>query len=320
MKVLVSGATGFVMANLVRHFLEAGDTVIAADLNPPDAALARFWARLAGRADFHRLDVADAAAARAMIAEVQPEATVHGAAITTIPPEMERARFVETVRVNVDGTLHVLDALLAARARGRVVVVSSGSVYGPRADRAPITEDDPKAPQGVYGMTKWMAESLARRFADVHGLDLGVVRLASPFGPLERDRGARPLLSPIHAWATAALRGEPLRIGGDPTAPRDAIHAADVASAIAAILKSPRLAHDAYNVGWGFGTSAEQAIAALRRLVPGLKVDVDPAAPAPWTTRGPLRIDRLRQDLGWTPRHDLDSGLAAYLDWLRHES
>ncbi len=315
--MLVTGATGFVMANLVRHLLESGEPVVAADLNPPDTLLGRFWDGLPARAEFRRLDVTDAGAVRALVADVRPERTVHGAAITAIPPEMERARFVETVRVNVNGTVHVLEALRLAGVRGRIVVISSGSVYGPRRDGTPLDEEDPKFPHGVYAMTKWMAESLARRYAEIHGLDLGVARLASPFGPLERDRGARPLLSPIHAWTIAALRGETIRVGGDPTATRDAVHVADIASGIAAILRAPRLPHDAYNVGWGRGTSAADAIAALRRLIPGLKAEFDPTAPAPWTMRGPLLVERLRRDLGWNPRYDLDSGLSAYWEWMR---
>lgn len=317
MTVLVTGATGFVMCNLARHLAEQGHAVAAADLNAPHPALRAFLGGLAGPVTFHRLDVTDAAAVRALAGEVRPERVVHGAAITAIPPGVERARFLDTVAVNVMGTLNVLEAL-RARGCGRIVVVSSGSVYGPRPDLAPVGEDGATDPQGVYPITKLAADALARRFAAVHGLDLAVARLASPFGPFERDTGARPLLSAIHDWATTALRGETVRVSGEPGQRRDAVYAADVASGIAALLLAPRLPHDAYNVGWGRGTSAQEALDALGRLLPGLKVEFHPGEPSPWpTVRGPLSIDRLRADTGWAPRHDIASGLAAYLDWLR---
>lgn len=319
MTILITGATGFVMSNLARHLAERGHAVVAADLNPADDTLRRFLSGLAGEVTFPRMNVVDRQAVRALINEIRPERTVHGAAVTPIPPEVERARFLETVQVNVTGTLNVLDALRET-GTGRIVVVSSGSVYGPRTDVSPLFEDDPKHPQGVYALTKWAAEFLARRFAEVNNLDLAIVRLAAPFGPFERDTGSRPLLSLMHDWAVAAVRGEPIRVAGPPTFMRDAVHVADVANGIAAVVLAERLPHNIYNVGWGRGTTAEEALSTLERLVPGLKVESHPDESSPWASsaRGPLNCDRLRQDLGWTPRYDLESGLAACLDWLRN--
>jgi UDP-glucose 4-epimerase len=246
---------------------------------------------------------------------------VHGAAITAIPPDVERRRFVETTQVNVLGTLHVLDALRQL-GTGRIVIVSSGSVYGTRGDREPVTEDAVPQPQHVYPITKWAAEALAARYAAVNALDLAVVRLASPFGAFERDTGSRPLLSALNDWTRAALRGETLRIGGPPDALRDPIYLDDVASGIAAVLLAERLPHAVYNVGWGTGATTEQTLAAISRAVPGVKIERVPGEPSPWPalTRGVLSADRLRGDLGWTPRHDLDSGVAAYATWLRRHA
>lgn len=315
MTILVTGATGFVMSGLARHLAGRGHAVVAADLHPPDAALRDY---LGATVTFREVDVTDPAATGALVAGVRPERAVHGAAITAIPPETERRRFTRTTEVNVLGTLHVLDALREAGVR-RTVVVSSGSIYGARGDFVPVTEDDAAQPQGVYPITKWAAEALARRHAAINGLDLAVVRLASPFGAFERDTGSRPLLSAIHAWSRAALRGEPLRVGGPPTALRDPIYVDDVAAGIAAVLLADRTPHDVYNVGWGRGVTTAETLAALARLVPGMKIEMAPDEPSLWPSlvRGPLAADRLRRDLGWTPAYDLESGLAAYLAWLR---
>jgi UDP-glucose 4-epimerase len=316
--ILITGASGFVMSNLARHLAEAGHAVVAADRLPPDALLRDHLSGLPGAVRFREVDTTDPAAVQALIRAEAPARAVLGAAITATPPEAERARFLETVRVNVDGTLTVLDALREA-GTARVVVVSSTSVYGTRSDPSLIREDDPKQPATLYELTKWAGEALARRYARVHGLDFAAVRLASPFGPFERDTGSRPLLSPISGWAARAVRGEPIRLAGPLTLARDAIYVADVASAIATVLLAAPLPHDAYNVGWGHATTAEEALAVLGRLVPGLRVEHRADEPSPWAavTRAPLDPGRLRNDLGWRPRYDLESGLAAYLAWLR---
>jgi nucleoside-diphosphate-sugar epimerase len=321
MTILITGATGFVMSGLARDLAGRGHSVVAADLHLPDAALRQHLDGLGGAVTFCQLDVTNAGAVRALIGERRPERVVHGAAITAIPAEAERGRFVETTQVNVLGTLHVLEAIREFGAR-RTVVVSSGSVYGTRADEEPVTEEAVPQPQGVYPITKWAAEALAARYAAVNALDLAVVRLASPFGAFERDTGSRPLLSAINDWTRAALRGETLRIGGPSGARRDPIYLDDVASGIAAVLLAERLAHGVYNVGWGKGATTEDTLAAIRRAVPGVKIERVPDEPSRWPalTRGVLSADRLRRDLGWTPRHDLDSGVAAYVGWLRGQA
>jgi len=67
------------------------------------------------------------------------------------------------------------------------------------------------------------------------------------------------------------------------------------------------------------GGGPEAALAALARVVPGIRIERAPDEPSRWPslTRGPLSSDRLRHDLGWTPTYDLDSGLTTYVAWLR---
>jgi dTDP-glucose 4,6-dehydratase/UDP-glucose 4-epimerase/GDP-4-dehydro-6-deoxy-D-mannose reductase len=318
MRILVTGATGFVMASLVRHLADLEHSVVASDRVPPDAAFRRF---LSGRSfEFHPLDVLERPAVRDAMRLLRPERVVHGAAITALPADAERTRFVETVEVNVIGTLHVLDAALASGAQ-RVVAVSSGSVYGSCAGMTSVPEGAPKDPHGVYPISKWAGDQLARRFGSVHGLDVAVARLASPFGPLERDTGSRPLLSPLAYWTAAAVRGEPVRVASPHGGGRDIAYVGDIASAVAAVLLAPRLAYDGYNIGWGHVTTTDAMLAALSRIVPDVTIERLPDEPSPWVRPrlAPLAIDRLRDDLGWSPAWDLDQALTEYVAWLRGE-
>ncbi|HEY3186411.1 MAG TPA: hypothetical protein VGJ70_02980, partial [Solirubrobacteraceae bacterium] len=111
----------------------------------------------------------------------------------------------------------------------------------------------------------------------------------------------------------------PVVVDGPLEAVRDVAHAADVADGIAAVLLAPSLRHDAYNVGWGRAATAAEVLTALTRALPDTKIEHRPDEPSRWgaLTRGPLSCARLREDLGWTPRFDLESGLRDYVTWLR---
>lgn len=194
--VLVTGVTGFVLANLFRHLAERGHDVVGTDIKSPDPPLRRFLESLPGSVNFRQVDVTDRAAVAVLVQDVRPARVVHGAAITSIPPEVERARFVETVDVNVTGTPeHAGGASQGAdrscRRRLKRQRVRSSQSF------TPIREDDAKDPQAGYPMTKRAADMLARRFAGVYGLDLAVARLAGPFG---HSNAIRALGRFSHRW------------------------------------------------------------------------------------------------------------------------
>jgi nucleoside-diphosphate-sugar epimerase len=320
-KILVTGATGFVMSGVARHLASLGHSVVAADLMQPDDAMRRYLSNLPGSVEIRQVDTTDLDSLLSLVREVKPTRAVAGAAITAIPPQVEANRFLDTVRVNVLGTLQTLEALRQVGC-GRIVEVSSGSVYGGRPNAEPIGEESDKGPRALYPLTKWSGEILARRFGEVFELDLGIVRLCSPFGPFERDTGSRPLLSPISQWCRRAVRGEPIEVDGGPEMLRDVAYVEDVASGISAVLLTERLPHVAYNVGWGRSASSGEVLETLSRVVPGLRYSFQPERPSPWVSvsnapRGPLSNRRLVEDLGWQPRYDLESGLAAYVEWLQ---
>jgi UDP-glucose 4-epimerase len=220
--------------------------------------------------------------------------------------------------------MEALELAVARRCR-RFVYVSSSAAIGPVADvRAPLDEACPAAPVALYGQTKLACEHICRRYAALTGLSVVAVRIAQPYGPLERRTSTRVRTSPIHEWVAAALAGDELLVG-DPEVARDWTAVEDTARGLLLALRAEAPRHDLYHLGVGRGFTVGEVVAALRGCFPDLRVRAgiapdDPALNpniAPGAVRGPFTIDRIRDDLGFAPQHDLASGLARYLAWVR---
>lgn len=166
MKTLLTGGTGFVGTALSQHLREFGDDVVAFDRREGGP------------------DVTDREAIRAAIKSLRPSVIYHLAAQSHVPTAWEDP--VETLRVNVEGTLNVLDAAHESGVE-RVIISSSAQVYGAVAEEElPLTEATPPRPNNPYAASKLAAEALA--IQSFHGRGLGVIclRTFNTIGPGQR--------------------------------------------------------------------------------------------------------------------------------------
>lgn len=172
MKVLVTGATGFVGRWLVRELEAAGHDAVAA---PGSAAL----------------DVTDELAVARLIASVEPDAVAHLAGVSYGPDarrDPDRA-----FAVNVGGTEALIAALVAARRPIPLLVAGSSEVYGrPRPGDLPLTEGAPTEPDQPYGRSKLAQERVALGAAKSHGLSVVVTRSFNHTGPGQRAEFVAP--------------------------------------------------------------------------------------------------------------------------------
>jgi nucleoside-diphosphate-sugar epimerase len=312
MKLLVTGATGFVGANLVRVLASQPDVaVIATDLTAPDAQVERLWAR--AQAQWRRLDVTDRAAVRALIEDEAITHILHAAALTPTG-EQERAQATHIVDVNLGGAVNVLDAALQTPSVERLLLASSSGVYGaPRAGAAPVQrEDDPLDLTNLYALTKYSVELLGRRYRQLTAKPIASLRFGPIYGPLERSSPTRPRLSQIGELYRALRRRQPVRVAGGEFL-RDWTHVDDIAGAVWALLAAAEWQHDVYNVSCGEPIRFDEVVQAFAAHGLAATWIDDPAQADVAMTAGqarlPMDIGRLRADSAYQPRYAFAQGL-----------
>ena len=311
MVLVVTGASGHVGQEIVRHAAASGRDVLALSRSgQPDPSM-----ELQPNVTWAACDLCDRDALWRLLERHSISSCIHGAAVSNeayARPDPHAA-----ITTNVGATANLLEA---ARVNGwrRFLLISTGSVYQCRSDTvSPILEDEPPAPQNIYSTTKVNAEMLVRMYRSEYALSAASIRISWVFGPtLIADA---PTRGPIPSYLLRCLRGEKIsEPGGDFAA--SFTYVGDVAAGMLAALEAEHLAHDIYHLGPGRNLSVRDVADAVRAAVPGADIELG-GGTAPWTTftamRGPLAGTRLLDGVGFEPPHSLEQGIIAYAEWMR---
>lgn len=324
---LVTGGSGFVGSNVVVHLLARDEDarVVVLDRAIDDLAASCFE-EFGQRVRVHLGDITDPDVFRAVAADVT--GVVHCATVAHVP-RWELVDPAQFVHVNIVGTTNVLEWARHHPSLRRFLYVSSGGVYGePTAlsPRGPQPESGPFNPPELYAISKYASELVCRRYAELFGLDLRIVRLSWVFGPMERTTSGRALMSPPYSIARAILDDRPVRVTRRTLeAVGDFLSAEDAAVTIGALLASHEPRASTYNIAAGrlttfreLFTAAADAHSKARYVVvadddPAADLDHDPELRrARWNA---YDTSRVRAEFGWSPR-PLVEQLASYLAWV----
>lgn len=297
MRVIVTGAAGFIGSHLAEALLAAGHDVVGIDsfTDYYDPALKE---RNARDLDVRRIDLARDPLDFAGFDGVfhlagQPGVRSFGDVFATY------------VERNVLASQRVLEA--AASAGARVVLASSSSVYG-EAERYPTPESTPPRPLSPYGITKLTCEHLARAYGRSFGLEAVVLRYFNAYGPRQRPDMAFPRI--VDALAT----GAPFTLFGDGGQSRSFTYVADVVAATTlAMERAPGGA--TYNVGGGEEATMNETIALLESIA-GRSLDLRHGPEVAGDQRRTMAdTARIHAELGWQPSTRLAEGLRAQWEW-----
>jgi GDP-4-dehydro-6-deoxy-D-mannose reductase len=308
-RLLVTGASGFIGRHLVTYAVANGHEVVGTYLASHELS-ARDLPNSGVR--WEQLDMDDPVAVARLVERVRPEGVFHLAAQAYA--KRAWADPAATFRTNVLGTIYLYEVLRKHPPKHGTLLASSGSAYGV-PDRLPIPEDVPLNPTNPYGVSKACQDMLSLQYSLNFDLRILRARLFGTTGPGKTGDALNDFAQQVAALERAGAPGE-LKVGNLDTL-RDVSDIRDILRAMWRIFEGgdPKLP---VNVGAGKSYSIRYIAETLQKLarVP-VKITVDPALLRP-TDEPDNRADiaRLRA-LGYTPEYPLDRTIADALDFWR---
>ncbi len=316
MKVLVTGAAGFIGMHCAERLLERGDEVTGADnLSPYYAVELKRdrLRRLEGLTGFRfeQTDLADGAALEALFATARPELVLHLAAQPGVRASIERPAV--TVQANIVAFANLLECCRRHPPR-HLVYASSSSVYGNNA-KLPWSEgDNVDHPVSLYAATKKSNELMAHVYSQVHGLPATGLRYFTVYGPW-----GRPDMSPM-LFAKAIMEGKPIQVFNHGDMQRDFTYVDDIVEGTLRVLDQPpggSPAHRLFNIGNHQPVPLLEYIAALERAF-GREAKKEMRPMQPGDVKATYADTRaLAAAVGFAPSTPLAEGLARFAAWYR---
>lgn len=323
MRLLVTGAAGFIGMHACARLLERGHEVCGIDnLNAYyDPALKR--ARLAclqghpGFA-FEKIDVSDERAVGELFRTQRFDVVMHLAAQAGVRYSLENP--MAYVTSNVNGFLNILEGCRTANI-GHLCYASSSSVYGANTELPFHEEQRVDDPVSLYAATKRANELMARSYGEAFGLATTGMRFFTVYGPWGRPDMA------LFIFSQAILEGRPIRVfnGGDML--RDFTYIDDVVDAVTTLVEQPHPGGKGaalarlFNIGRGSPVKLMDFVRAIERAL-GRTAQIELAPMQQGDVRATYAsTERLRQAIGYQPATTVEEGVGRFVAWYReHES
>jgi UDP-glucuronate 4-epimerase len=319
--ILVTGVAGFIGFHVAQRLLERGETVIGLDnINEyydPKLKAARL-ALLDGRKgfQFHRVDIADKAAAEALFTR-HSELTgiVHLAAQAGVRHSLiDPYSYIDA---NVTGHLVVLEACRRLKRLKHLVYASSSSVYGDNAKLPFAVGDRVEHPVSIYAASKLADELMTTTYGHLFGIPATGLRFFTVYGPW-----GRPDMSAF-LFTAAILAGKPIQVFNGGKMVRDFTYIDDIVSGVLAALDRPPAAggivppHRVYNLGNHRAIELMDFIATIEKAC-GRKAEIEFQPMQPGDVKATFSdIELSTRDLGYRPATEIEVGIPNFVAWYR---
>lgn len=302
-KILVTGGAGFIGSHLADALVAEGHRVTVADNLRTGLS-----ENLRPDRQFVHLDICSPEAGQ-WVAEQRFDAIFHLAAQVNVRFSTDDPA--EDARLNILGSLNLLEAARKAGTRQFIFASSGGTVYGVQA-REKAQEDDPLAPLSPYGSSKAAIELYLGYYREQHGLKTVALRYSNVYGPRQNPHGEAGVVA---IFCEKMNAGQAPTIFGDGKQTRDYVHVADVVRANLAALRYPQ--SGTFNVGTGQETDVLTIFSALNAAYGNRFVAQHAPARVGELPRNVLSIERAGAVLQWRPERTLNEGLAETVAWYQ---
>lgn len=330
MKILVTGAAGFIGSTLSHKLLDRGDEVVGVDnlndyydVNLKLARLERLQAK--PKFQFERLDIADREAMAELFEREKFDAVVNLAAQAGVRYSIENPH--AYIDANIQGFINILEGCRHQQV-GHLVYASSSSVYGANTKLPFSVEDSVDHPISLYAATKKANELMAHTYSHLYGLPTTGLRFFTVYGPWGRPDMA------MFLFARATLAGEPINVFNHGKMLRDFTYVDDIVESVARLIDQPAAPNPnwsgdqpdtssslapyrVYNIGNNEPVELmylietlekELGVVAQKNFMPMQMGDV----PATYAD-----VDALVEAVDFKPSTSIEDGVARFVQWYR---
>lgn len=314
MKILITGAAGFIGFSLARRLLDRGDSVVGIDnMNdyyPPVLKRARLGQLRGSAFRFIEMDIADRKALPELFASEHFDCVVNLAAQAGVRYSIENPwAYVDS---NLVGFANVLECCRHYPA-GHLVYASSSSVYGGN-EKVPFSEDDRvDDPVSLYAATKKSGELMASCYCRLYGISATGLRFFTVYGPW-----GRPDMSPS-LFAAAIFGGKPIKVFNHGDMLRDFTYIDDIVEGVVRVIDGAPRCHEIYNIGCGHPVRLMDFIgeieSAAGRRAEKIMLPMQPGD----VYRTYADTSKLERDFGYRPEVALHEGVARFIEWYRSD-
>jgi len=304
MKVLVTGGAGFIGSHITDRLIASGHEAVVVDnlstgkreyINP--------------RSKFHEVDITNREELLRVFQDEKPDIVTHHAAqvnvrVSMVDPHLD-------ARINVMGSLNVLKAALESGVSKFIFASTGGAIYGD-PEKIPVDENAPTCPLSPYGIAKLTVEKYISVICGLNGLPYTILRYSNVYGPRQIVKGESGVIA---IFTQRMLDGKEPVIFGDGRHTRDYVYVSDVVDANMLAMKGGDGL--TFNIGTGIETDVNKVYS---RLEEKLRSGIKPmhGAEIPGEVRH-IALDcvKIKNELGWVPHFDFDTGVAATVEYYR---